>query len=70
MSRKPTRAGRLPHRLTPYEVRTREFAAHRGGVDRRGTRGPGRVADELSTLNETVRLLSQENGRLGRALRD
>ena len=29
-----------------------------------------RVADELAMLNETVRLLGQENDRIGRALRD
>ncbi|WP_422740505.1 DivIVA domain-containing protein [Micromonospora sp. WMMD729] len=66
----PQPAG-YPARLTPYEVRTREFAARRCGVDPDEVREfQARVADELSTLNETVRLLSQENGRLGRALRD
>lgn len=58
-------------RLTPYEVRTREFAAHRRGVDPVEVREfQARVADELGMLNETVRLLSRENDRLGRALRD
>ncbi|WP_433457634.1 DivIVA domain-containing protein [Micromonospora sp. CA-248212] len=66
----PLPAG-YPARLTPYEVRTREFAARRRGVDPDEVREfQARVADELSTLNETVRLLSQENTRLGRALRD
>jgi DivIVA domain-containing protein len=60
-----------PARLTPYEVRTREFAARRRGVDPDEVREfQARVADELTTLNETVRLLSRENDRLGRALRD
>lgn len=63
--------GGYPARLTPYEVRTREFAARRRGVDPDEVREfQARVADELSMLNETVRLLSRENDRLGRALRD
>lgn len=60
-----------PGRLTPYEVRTREFAARRRGVDQAEVREfQARVADELAMLNETVRLLSQENDRIRRALRD
>ncbi|MEU7799796.1 cell division protein DivIVA [Micromonospora arborensis] len=60
-----------PARLTPHEVRTREFAACRHGVDLVEVREfQVRVADELAMLNETVRLLSQENDRIRRALRD
>ncbi|MEU8082073.1 DivIVA domain-containing protein [Micromonospora sp. NPDC049101] len=60
-----------PSRLTPHEVRTREFAARRRGVDHDEVREfQARVADELAMLNETVRLLSQENDRIRRALRD
>ncbi|MDT0530653.1 DivIVA domain-containing protein [Micromonospora sp. DSM 115977] len=57
--------------MTPHEVRTREFAARRRGVDQVEVREfQARVADELTMLNETVRLLSQENDRIRRALRD
>ncbi|WP_433533793.1 DivIVA domain-containing protein [Micromonospora sp. CA-249363] len=57
--------------MTPYEVRTREFAARRRGVDLDEVREfQARVADEMALLNETVRLLSQENDRIRRALRD
>ncbi|WP_245715893.1 DivIVA domain-containing protein [Micromonospora peucetia] len=60
-----------PGRLTPHEVRTREFAARRRGVDLVEVREfQARVADELAMLNETVRQLSQENDRIKRALRD
>ncbi|WP_374103770.1 DivIVA domain-containing protein [Micromonospora sp. U56] len=60
-----------PGRLTPHEVRTREFAARRRGVDPDEVREfQARVADELALLNEAVRLLSQENDRIKRALRD
>lgn len=60
-----------PSRLTPHEVRTREFAACRRGVDPDEVREfQARVGDELAMLNETVRLLSQENDRVKRALRD
>ncbi|MGK5444196.1 DivIVA domain-containing protein [Micromonospora sp. URMC 105] len=60
-----------PGRWTPHEVRTREFAARRRGVDPDEVREfQARVADELAMLNETVRLLSQENDRIKRALRD
>ncbi|MEU9510487.1 DivIVA domain-containing protein [Micromonospora sp. NPDC048170] len=60
-----------PNRLTPHEVRTREFTARRRGVDPVEVREfQARVADELATLNETVRQLSQENDRIKRALRD
>ncbi|MGS2618608.1 DivIVA domain-containing protein [Micromonospora sp. LZ34] len=66
----PCGAG-YPARLTPHEVRTREFAARRRGVDLEEVREfQHRVADELTDLNEVVRLLSQENDRLRRALRD
>ncbi|MFY1594285.1 DivIVA domain-containing protein [Micromonospora sp. WMMD737] len=57
--------------MTPHEVRTREFAARRRGVDQVEVREfQARVADELAMLNETVRLLTQENDRIRRALRD
>ncbi|MEV0879157.1 DivIVA domain-containing protein [Micromonospora echinofusca] len=57
--------------MTPHEVRTREFAARRRGVDPVEVREfLARVSDELAMLNETVRLLSQENDRIKRALRD
>jgi DivIVA domain-containing protein len=57
--------------MTPHEVRTREFTARRRGVDPVEVREfQARVADELAMLNETVRLLSQENDRIRRALRD
>ncbi|MET7876400.1 DivIVA domain-containing protein [Micromonospora profundi] len=60
-----------PARLTPHEVRTRDFAVCRRGVDPVGVREfQARIADELASLNETVRLLSQENDRIKRALRD
>ncbi|MGC4878373.1 DivIVA domain-containing protein [Micromonospora sp. DT43] len=60
-----------PARLTPHEVRTHEFAAHQRGVDPDEVREfQARVADELTMLNETVRLLSRENDRIRRALRD
>ncbi|MFD0783213.1 DivIVA domain-containing protein [Micromonospora azadirachtae] len=60
-----------PGRLTPHEVRTREFARGRSGVDPAEVREfQARVADELAVLNETVRLLSDENDRIKRALRD
>ncbi|MEU8047444.1 DivIVA domain-containing protein [Micromonospora echinofusca] len=60
-----------PGRLTPHEVRTREFAARRRGVDPVEVREfQARVSDELAMLNATVRLLSQENDRIKRALRD
>ncbi|MGC4789208.1 cell division protein DivIVA [Micromonospora sp. DT178] len=57
--------------MTPHEVRTREFAARRRGVDPVEVREfQARVSDELAMLNETVRLLTQENDRIRRALRD
>ncbi|WP_225851952.1 DivIVA domain-containing protein [Micromonospora sp. NBC_01740] len=57
--------------MTPHEVRTREFAARRRGVDQVEVREfQARIADELAMLNETVRLLTQENDRIRRALRD
>ncbi|MFC4019992.1 DivIVA domain-containing protein [Micromonospora sp. GCM10011542] len=60
-----------PGRLTPHEVRTREFAARQRGVDPDEVREfQARVADELTMLNEAVRLLSQENDRIKRALRN
>ncbi|MFI7520187.1 DivIVA domain-containing protein [Micromonospora globbae] len=67
---RPYPAG-YPGRLTPHEVRTREFAACRRGVDPVEVREfQARVADELAALNETVRLLAEENDRIKRALRD
>ncbi len=67
---RPYPAG-YPGRMTPHEVRTREFTARRRGVYPVEVREfQARVADELATLNETVRLLSQENDRIRRALRD
>ncbi|MEW2378825.1 cell division protein DivIVA [Micromonospora sp. NPDC047812] len=52
-------------------MRTREFAARRRGVDPVEVREfQARVSDELAMLNETVRLLTQENDRIRRALRD
>ncbi|GAA2191240.1 DivIVA domain-containing protein [Micromonospora lupini] len=60
-----------PARFTPHEVRTQAFAVHRRGVDPDEVREfQARVADELTMLNETVRLLSRENDRIRRALRD
>ncbi|MEU4531798.1 DivIVA domain-containing protein [Micromonospora ureilytica] len=57
--------------MTPHEVQTREFAACRRGVDPDEVRQfRARMADELTMLNETVRLLSRENDRIKRALRD
>ncbi|MEU5909663.1 DivIVA domain-containing protein [Micromonospora sp. NPDC047527] len=57
--------------MTPHEVRTHDFAACRRGVDPDEVREfQARVADELAMLNEAVRLLSQENDRIKRALRD
>jgi DivIVA domain-containing protein len=61
----------LPHRLTPYEVRTREFAPQRRGVDPDQVREfLTDVADELAALYRQLSLLDQENERLKRALRD
>jgi DivIVA domain-containing protein len=60
-----------PTQLTPYEVRTREFAARRRGVDPEQVRAfQLQVADELTDLHQAVRLLGTENDRLRRALRD
>ncbi|MEV1145270.1 DivIVA domain-containing protein [Micromonospora sp. NPDC049799] len=57
--------------MTPHEVRTREFAARRRGVDPLEVREfQARVAEELGMLAEAVRLLTQENARTRRALRD
>ncbi|MFE0590687.1 DivIVA domain-containing protein [Micromonospora echinospora] len=61
----------LPDRLTPHEVRNREFSPRRRGVDVGEVREfQSEVADELADLHRQVRLLSQENDRLKRALRD
>ena len=58
-------------RLTPYEVRTREFAARRRGVDPEQVRDFQReLADDLTTLYQELTILNQENERLKRALRD
>ncbi|MBM0256306.1 DivIVA domain-containing protein [Micromonospora sp. 4G55] len=60
-----------PGRLTPHEVRTREFAARRRGVDPDEVREfQARVADVLAELHRRVRMLIQENDRIKRALRD
>ncbi|MEO3778820.1 DivIVA domain-containing protein [Micromonospora sp. B11E3] len=60
-----------PARLTPHEVRTRTFDPRRRGVDPEQVREfQARVADELNDLHQQVRMLSQENDRLKRALRD
>ncbi|SCE79617.1 DivIVA protein [Micromonospora haikouensis] len=70
------RGGRLygtgrPDRLTPHEVRTWAFDPRRRGVDADQVREfQTRLADELAGLHEDVRLLTQENDRLKRALRD
>ncbi|MFI9525978.1 DivIVA domain-containing protein [Micromonospora rosaria] len=69
-SGQPCGAGH-PHHLTPHEVRTWQFDPRRRGVDADQVhRFQTRVADELTILHEEVRLLHQENDRLGRALRD
>lgn len=61
----------LPARLTPHEVRTRTFDPRRRGVDPDQVREfQAQVADELTDLHRQVRLLSEENERLKRALRD
>ncbi|SCL19211.1 DivIVA domain-containing protein [Micromonospora pallida] len=63
--------GGLPDRLTPHEVRTRAFSPRRRGVDAGEVRKfQSEVADELADLHRQVRLLSEENARLTRALRD
>ncbi|MCI4065735.1 DivIVA domain-containing protein [Micromonospora sp. R77] len=68
------RSGRLygtPTRLTPHEVRTRAFAPRRRGVDPDQVRDfQAEVADELNALHQQMSLLSEENDRLKRALRD
>ncbi|MEV0154898.1 DivIVA domain-containing protein [Micromonospora sp. NPDC050686] len=70
------RSGRLygtghPARLTPHEVRTRTFDPRRRGVDPDQVREfLAQVADELTDLCRQVRLLSDENERLKRALCD
>ncbi|GAA4575474.1 hypothetical protein GCM10023176_44840 [Micromonospora coerulea] len=60
-----------PARLTPHEVRTRTFDPRRRGADPDQVGGfQAQVADELNDLHQEVRMLSQENDRLKRALRD
>lgn len=60
-----------PARLTPHEARTRAFAPRRRGVDPHEVRQfQALVADELADLHGQVRLLTEENDRLKRALRD
>ncbi|MGN9811527.1 DivIVA domain-containing protein [Micromonospora sp. BQ11] len=60
-----------PARLTPHEVRTRAFDPRPRGVDPDQVREfQARVADELTDLHQQVRMLSQENDRIKRALRD
>ncbi|MEV0329927.1 DivIVA domain-containing protein [Micromonospora echinospora] len=61
----------LPDRLTPHGVRTREFSPRRRGVDADQVREfQAELADELADLHRQVRLLTEENERLKRALRD
>ncbi|MDZ5442194.1 DivIVA domain-containing protein [Micromonospora sp. 4G57] len=60
-----------PARLTPHEVRTRTFDPRRRGADPDQVREfQAQLADELTDLHRQVRLLSQENDRIKRALRD
>ncbi|WP_406045524.1 DivIVA domain-containing protein [Micromonospora sp. NBC_00898] len=60
-----------PDRLTPHEVRTRTFDPRRRGADPDQVREfQTLVAHELNDLHQQVRMLSQENDRLKRALRD
>ncbi|MFR9777799.1 DivIVA domain-containing protein [Micromonospora sp. MS34] len=60
-----------PARLTPHEVRTRTFDLRRRGVDPDQVRDfQAQVADELTDLHRRMRLLTEENDRLKRALRD
>ena len=60
-----------PARLTPHEVRTRAFDARRRGADPDQVREfQALVADELNDLHQQIRMLSQENDRLKRTLRD
>ncbi|SCL40855.1 DivIVA domain-containing protein [Micromonospora pallida] len=61
----------LPNRLTPHEVRTREFSPRRRGVDGDEVRAfLVDVADEVADLYRRLNLLDQENERLKRVLRD
>jgi DivIVA domain-containing protein len=70
------RSGRLygtgrPRQLTPHEVRTRDFAPRRRGVDPGQVRAfQLRLADELAALHRELAMVAQENDRLKRALRD
>jgi cell division septum initiation protein DivIVA len=60
-----------PARLTAHEARTRTFDPHRRGVDPDQVRDfQALVADELTDFHRRVRLLTEENDRLKRALRD
>lgn len=60
-----------PTRLTPHEVRTRTFTTQRRGIDPHQVREfQLRLADELAALRQEVAMVSQENDRLKRALRD
>ncbi|MEU5722188.1 DivIVA domain-containing protein [Micromonospora sp. NPDC047738] len=60
-----------PARLTPHEVRTRTFGPRRRGADPDQVREfQAQLADELTDLHGQIRLLSEENDRLKRALRD
>ncbi|MEU1686887.1 cell division protein DivIVA [Micromonospora sp. NPDC005707] len=61
----------LPARLTAHEARIRVFDVRRRGVDPDQVREfQALVAEELADLHRWIRLLSEENGRLRRALRD
>jgi cell division septum initiation protein DivIVA len=60
-----------PHRPTPHEVRSEEFAPRRRGVDPDQVREfQHRIAAELATLHREIRAVREENDRLRRALRD
>ena len=60
-----------PDRLTPHEVRTREFAPRRRGVDPDQVRAfQLHLADELAALHREMAMVSVENDRLKRALRN
>ncbi|WP_434739890.1 DivIVA domain-containing protein [Micromonospora sp. SH-82] len=69
-SGQPLGTGR-PARMTPREVRYQQFEPRWRGVDPAEVRRfQARLADELTSLQDEMRLLGQENERLRRALRD
>ncbi|MDG4830937.1 cell division protein DivIVA [Solwaraspora sp. WMMD1047] len=60
-----------PHRPTPHEVRSEEFAPRRCGADPDQVRDfQHRIAEELTTLHREIRTVREENDRLRRVLRD